>query len=425
MHAFPRDDHFDSSSALLADPYRYISRRCQQLGSDVFEASIMLTPTLCLTGPAAAELFYQAELFQRAGAAPEPLRATLFGKDTLQGLDDTPHMLRKAIFMQITSAAEVAELRNLADQEWRAMTQGPRAGSGPVVLYDLACTVMTRAVCRWAGIPLPEADVARRSSQLRKLYEEAANSLTGHVGARMARAQAEDWLQDLIERHRLGDSMLVPDRPAARIALQMRQPDGERLPARVAAQELLNLLRPTVAVAVYIVFGAHALLTHPDYQHWITAHDGRPRAFVEEVRRHYPFFPTVVARTRTGFDWRDYHFEAGRRVMLDLYGTNHDVRTWNEPERFLPERFWHGHAGVTAYNFIPQGGGDTATGHRCPGEGIVVELVVSALALIWGELEPQPLPQDLSLDMSRLPALPHDRLILQLRPPRTTAQPLV
>lgn len=417
MPAIPRDDHFDSSAALLADPYRYISRRCQYLGSDIFEASIMLAPTLCVSGPAAAALFYDSGRMQRAGAAPEPIRATLFGRDSLQNLDDTAHILRKAVFMQMTDSAHTGELRALAEQEWRHLTQGVNSSSSPVVLYDLACAVLTRAVCRWAGVPLADADVARRCSQLRRLYEECANSLSGHVGARLARAQAEDWLQDLIERYRLGDTSLVPDRPAAHIALHMRDPSGERLPAHVAAQEVLNLLRPTVAVAVYITFGAHALLTQPHYREWLLASDGRARAFIEEVRRFYPFFPVVSARTRSSFQWQGHEISAGQRVMLDLYGTNHDVRCWSEPEYFLPERFMR--ASITPFNFIPQGGGEAATGHRCPGEGIAIDLTLSALTFIWSELNPQALPQDLSLDMNQLPALPRDRIILQLqRPPR-------
>lgn len=74
MPSIPRDDNFDSSHALLADPYRYISSRCRHHGADLFEARIMMRPTICMTGPRAAELFYAPD------AAPEPLRATLFGK---------------------------------------------------------------------------------------------------------------------------------------------------------------------------------------------------------------------------------------------------------------------------------------------------------------------------------------------------------
>ena len=66
-----------------------------------------------------------------------------------------------------------------------------------------------------------------------------------------------------------------------------------------------------------------------------------------------------------------------RRVLLDLYGTNHDSRYWDDPERFDPERF----LGEEPQRFalVPQGGGDPAVHHRCPGEPIATRLMIVAL----------------------------------------------
>ncbi len=53
-------------------------------------------------------------------------------------------------------------------------------------------------------------------------------------------------------------------------------------------------------------------------------------------------------------------------MLLDLYGTNYDPQLWSNPEAFYPERFreWD----ESKFNFIPQGGEDYYTNHRCPGE---------------------------------------------------------
>jgi fatty-acid peroxygenase len=40
-----------------------------------------------------------------------------------------------------------------------------------------------------------------------------------------------------------------------------------------------------------------------------------------------PFFPAVAARVRRDFDWKGYRLPRGRRVLLDLYGTDYDPRT--------------------------------------------------------------------------------------------------
>ena len=87
IEPIPRLKAWDSSLALLADPYRFIGRHCTELGTDVFETRLMFQSTICMRGVRAAEHFYDRARFQRQGAAPEPLRATLFGKGAVQVLD--------------------------------------------------------------------------------------------------------------------------------------------------------------------------------------------------------------------------------------------------------------------------------------------------------------------------------------------------
>ncbi|MFC0711915.1 cytochrome P450 [Azorhizophilus paspali] len=83
---------------------------------------------------------------------------------------------------------------------------------------------------------------------------------------------------------------------------------------------------------------------------------------------------TVRGRARAeDFEWRGYAFPASRRVMLDLYGTDHDVRLWQAPETFRPERFGSRECGPC--DFIPQGKGEHESNRRCPGEQIVIEVM--------------------------------------------------
>ena len=174
--------------------------------------------------------------------------------------------------------------------------------------------------------------------------------------------------------------------------------------------ELLNILRPTVAVSVYIVFAALALHRHPRVRGQIARGDGVAlEHFVQEVRRFYPFFPAAMARVREDFEWHGQSFRRGERVMLDLHGTNHDERRWNAPGEFRPSRFDlpFGH-----FDFIPQGGGHRAHAHRCPGESITVELMKQAVQILLHRLSFQVPPQDLEVDRGRLPALPRSGLVL-------------
>ncbi|MDS4015313.1 MAG: cytochrome P450, partial [Candidatus Accumulibacter sp.] len=101
---------------------------------------------------------------------------------------------------------------------------------------------------------------------------------------------------------------------------------------------------------------------------------------------------------------------SGRRVILDLYGTNHDARTWDSPEAFWPERFraWDG----SPFNFVPQGGGDHNADHRCAGEWITIQLMKQASDVLTRRIRYQVPEQDLRIDYSRLPALPQSRFII-------------
>src|SRR3546814_10231988 len=63
--------------------------------------------------------------------------------------------------------------------------------------------------------------------------------------------------------------------------------------------------RPTVAIARYVIFAALALHRRPDCrERLIAGSDAEREAFVQEVRRFFPFFPFVGGRVREGFDWR-------------------------------------------------------------------------------------------------------------------------
>jgi fatty-acid peroxygenase len=202
-----------------------------------------------------------------------------------------------------------------------------------------------------------------------------------------------------------------PRESAAAVIAAYRDLDGELLGPRVAAVELLNVpaadrgrrglrhvRRPCAAPVPRLPAGSPG--------RW----DGAVERFVQEVRRFYPFFPAVVARVRNEFEWKGYRFPAGTRTMLDLYGTHHDPRAWEAPEEFRPERFRRRDG--SPFGFIPQGGGDPGTSHRCPGEWITIELMKVALDFLADRLTYDVPEQDLRIDVSRLPALPRSRLVL-------------
>ena len=95
MTGFPKLGILDSTISLIRDPYRYISKHCDELNTDVFQARLLLQKTVCMRGEEAARIFYNTEYFSRTGVAPSRIKKTLFGEGGVQGLDEEEHFQRK------------------------------------------------------------------------------------------------------------------------------------------------------------------------------------------------------------------------------------------------------------------------------------------------------------------------------------------
>jgi len=409
MKEIPQDGRFDSTLVLRKDPYGFIQKHAEQLGSDVFVTRLLLRKTICMTGPEASQLFSDPQRFKRKGATPLRLQKTLFGRGGVQNLDDAAHRHRKELLLSLMVPGRVTALGELTHYELRRAAKKWQS-QRRIELYPELQQVLARAVCAWAGVPLLEQEVEKRTAQLSALFDYAAAVGRKYWRARRARVASERWMMGLIEAVRSGELVAAEDTAIKRIALH-RELNGELLKPRVAAVELLNVLRPTVAVSVYLVFLVHAMRMNPDmYERLQTGDAQYAHAFVQEVRRFYPFFPATPARVRNDFEWKGYHFPANTRVMLDLHGVNHDPEVWRDPHRFRPERF--GHWDGSAFNFIPQGTGDHLTNHRCPGEWLTIEIMKRTVDFFVHQISFSVPPQDLEIDYSRLPALPRSQMVL-------------
>ena len=408
MTEIPKDKLPDSSLSLLGDGYEFISKRCERLQSDVFRTRLMLKPAVCMRGYEAARLFYDQTRFQRQGATPGLLRNVLFGRGGVQGLDNEAHVRRKAMFMSMMTEESVENLAKRFENNWlKSLSKWTRQKR--VVLFDESHEILTRAVCSWAEVPLQPEEVEERTRQFARMIDDSGSVGPGHFRGRLARKRAEKWIGKIIRDVRSG--RLKPSENCALDAVaHYRGPEGGTLDTQTAAVELINFLRPTVAIGRYIVFAALALNQHPEWRTRVAGNDADLENFVQEVRRISPFFPFVAAITRYDFTWRDYDFPADTRTLLDLYGTNRDPGIWREPDKFDPERF-KGRE-VDAFSLIPQGGGDHHHNHRCAGEWITIELMKKAVRLMTAAMDYEVPKQDLSVSLSRMPAIPKSRFVM-------------
>jgi fatty-acid peroxygenase len=413
MPAIPRAAGVDNTIPFLREAYTFISRRCDRLHSDLFATRIMLTPVVCMRGADAAQFFYDGDRFTRQGAMPQTVMRLLQDKGSVQALDGAAHRRRKAMFMSLMSPEGIAGIADLLERHWRAAL--PRWASRPeVTLLPEIGDLLSRTACDWVGVPLTEREVPAMSRELQTMIRQAGHIGPGTLRALALRRRTERRIRRLVEDVRAG-RMAPEENSALAIIARHRDVDGMPLTTAAAAVEIINLLRPTVAVNRFITFAALALHEHPVWRQRLAEDEGWLEPFVQEVRRFYPFFPIVGGRARAACDWGGHHFAARDWVILDLYGTNHDPRLWDEPEQFRPERFrgWPDNP----YTLIPQGAGDFMTGHRCPGEWITIALIKRAIRLLCGSMHYNVPPQDLSVSLSEMPAAPRSGLVIsRVRP---------
>ncbi|TCT15985.1 fatty-acid peroxygenase [Melghiribacillus thermohalophilus] len=398
----PKEETLDHSAALLREGYLFISNRMKKFQSDLFETRVMGKKVVCITGEEAARVFYNTEFFKRKGAAPYRVQQSLFGVNAIQTKDDAEHLNRKQMFMSVMTSSHEKELADMTKNQWDSVSRRWEQ-SDEVVLFDEAKEVLCRVACRWAGVLLHNTEVKKRAEDFYAMVDAFGAIGPRHWEGRMARNRTEAWIKDMIKKVRRG-TLKVDSHSVIHQMAFYKDAEGNQLDPRMAAIELINVLRPIVAIANYITFSALALHEHPEYTHILHSRNKQYlEYFVHEVRRYYPFGPFLGAIVRKDFVWANYPFKKGQLVFLDIYGTNHDPRIWEEPDRFKPERFrgWDGNL----YNFIPQGGGDPASGHRCPGEGITIEVMKATLDFLVNKIEYDVPDQDLSYSLVRMPSM--------------------
>lgn len=403
----PKEEGLDHSLKLLQEGYQFILNRRHMFHSNIFETTLLAEKAICITGKKAAEIFYDNDKFKRENAAPKRLQKTLFGKGGVQALDGEEHHHRKALFMSLMTKEKLQEIVELTIKSWKSYADEWEQQES-IILYIEAKKILTRAACEWTGIPMKDVDVDKLSEHLGDMYESAAAIGLKHWKGRRSRSKTEEWLETLVENVREGKMEVSKDRALYKFSMHVDQ-KGNLLDKEVVAVELLNLLRPIVAISVYICFAALAQHQYPEEAEKLQGGEsGSLKRFVQEVRRFYPFFPFTAARVKQDFTWNGYHFSKDTLTLLDLYGTNHHPEDWENPDRFLPDRFstWEG----SPFDFIPQGGGEYDIGHRCAGEWLTIDIMKASLDFLVNRLNYDLPEQDLSFSMSEIPSLPNSKI---------------
>lgn len=383
----------DDAPGLLLHGYDLGARIWRRVESGAKAAPMRLLgdDAIFVRGAEGVAAFYDGERVRRHGAMPALVQETLFGHGSVHSLDGDEHRHRKATFVDVAyDDAQVARLEPLLEREWLGVVDAWAAGD-PTSAYDAAVGALGRAIMRWAGLPGTADARTRWAARLAQVVDGFGVPYSPeYLLATANRLWSDRHARRLVEAVREG-SLTPPKCTALHAWAWHRDAEGDLLPARTAGVELQNVIRPTIATARFVAFAAKALHDHPEWRTRIAEESaergslvGGPlaSAFAQEVRRTAPFVPMLPAWAVAPIEVDGQRVEAGGRIVLDILGTNTFDAEWSDAASFAPERF----VGVDDYEaveaFVPHGGADVRSGHRCPGEKIAIAGLAAAIAAL-------------------------------------------
>lgn len=404
--------------ALAANPFAFTGDRVTRNGA-VTRTRLMDQDLAILAGPEAAAVFLDEGNIRRAGGLP-PHAADLFGAGVVNQLDGDAHRRRKRHLMRALDAEALAHyLPDVRTRVRARLAQWTKAGE--VRLQD-KCIALTLELIfsNFAGLTPDDATLSRYA----KGYDAFGRALFGLPlalpGTPLARARR--FTAEMLETFaQCAESRRVTPMGDGLSRLVASEVDGERLATVDIAREVQHLIFAATGLWGWFCFGAKTLSDNPALAARLRTEvttlptDPSGRAlmesrelndFVREVKRLGLVIPiTALGVARQDFAVAGHRVPKGWLVLWSTYGSHRSngVAPYASPETFDIDRYGRGE-GMAPHHFAPQGPGEPFTSHRCGG----VEYSTLVLLQFFTELLRAPavhvIPQELAMDMSRLPA---------------------
>ncbi|WP_270921507.1 cytochrome P450 [Staphylococcus saprophyticus] len=400
---------------LMNKGYNLLGELREDVDAPVVKAEFFNESITVIYGEEAARKFYDPENFKREGAMPKPVLKTLFGEDGVQTLDGKAHHHRKNYFMDLMTPERMEEYHQVLAKH---LSEALDKQHGEFELFDLANKVLFNAISEWSGINLAKFDketLEKLAENQISMISSAVTSPTDHMKGISDRKESEKWAQELIKEARKHP---VPGKENRALYTFSNATDlnGELLPVEVAAVDLLNIIRPTVALTVWVALMGHALFAKEGIYNALQADFANLQdPFIQEMRRYYPFFPMLPAISISDVEIDGYEIPKDSWVVLDVYGTNHDERNMVLPEQFDIERYIGKAKDLSyeeEYEMIAQGGGKFREMHRCAGEWITLHSMRVFSDHLVNKYEFTVPEQDWTIAMNQFPTYPNSKALL-------------
>ncbi|CAL4905579.1 unnamed protein product [Urochloa decumbens] len=295
--------------------------------------------------------------------------------------------LRRLATVHALCARRVADTAGARDAEARAMVARLAGGGAAVVTvkataYQFVANVIMAMV---AGERMPEEKV-RRFRAMTEAGLAAAGAANRHdslpvlrlldfgrtrrrlAGIAMVRRQfGQSILDDYRRRHPRGGAVTDDEETPTTVLgnlLRQQERSSEPLDDVAIRSVCLSLLQG----------GTDTLLQESDL-----ARLPYLRCIITETLRLKPLAPNHAPHeVSQDCMIAGYAISRGTMVLVDVYSMQRDPNVWEEPERFMPERFMDDKVDGDSRWMMPFGMGR----RRCPGEGLALRMVGIALGVM-------------------------------------------
>ncbi|HYI33241.1 MAG TPA: cytochrome P450 [Glaciibacter sp.] len=390
----PRLPTLDSTVAFLRDGYTFGERQFERSRGDAFRTRLFGLPVIVARGADAAALFTQGEVIARERTVPASLKQLLRNPDRLPS-GEAGRQRQQLRERMLGDAEELGRLREFFAEEWRREID---TRPSTLTLSDGLADCLVRTAIRWVGSVVDGPDVVRLDDGPR----------------------ADAWARSMIADVRAERRVVARSSVLRQITDSLE--NGQPLSDRDAADELLRVMRAVAGAGRLVAFVALALHRHPLWRDRFSAGvadsteaalDADIGRFVAEIQRFYPLAPMASGRVLSPFRWRGQDIGAGTRILLDVYGTNHDASVWDDPHQFRPERFE-----ATSGDGSSLAGTGHAVEPGFPEERMNAELMKEAVGLLTRETDYTVPDQDLRVSLKRFPSVPESGFIIANPTPR-------
>lgn len=166
-------------------------------------------------------------------------------------MDGDAHIHRKRLFISLMTPSHQNQLAKLTMKKledsikiWENKKQ--------IILFDELNEILCRAACQWAGVPLKESEAKKLAKEFSLMIDAFGAVGIRHWKGRRFRAKLEEWIKGIIEEVRSG-KIKAEEETALHAMAFYRDLNGNQLDSHMAGVELINVLRPIVAISTFSI----------------------------------------------------------------------------------------------------------------------------------------------------------------------------